>query len=269
MIAAFTLTSCSSQAIPAATPTTNTTTLRLQATPATARLMRELASEYAAANPGIALDIETGSYNTLASRAAQGDGDYFLTNHLPPDSPLWAAPVGQDGIAVILHPENPTQALTSAQVRGIYQGFIGNWNALGAAEGVIQVVSREDGAATRYEFERLLLGNRAVLPSALVAPTATAMMQMVRTDPNSIGYVAVGQLTADVRAVAVDGINPTQDNILNSTYPLRSTLYIVGAGEPPPDERAFIGWVQGASGQRVVAQRHIPLLNPAAAPTPR
>ncbi len=228
--------------------------------------MRELASGYTSAYAGVSLDIETSSYNALANQAAQSDGDYFLTNHLPPDSPLWAAPIGQDGVAIILHPDNPTQALTSAQVRGIYQGFIGNWGGLGEAEGPIQVVSREDGSATRYEFERLLMGNRSILPNALVAPTVAAMVQTVRSDPNSIGYLAVGQLTAEVQAVAVDGIYPTQDNILNSTYPLRSTLYIVGAGEPPPDERAFIGWVQGTSGQRVVAQRHIPLLNSAEVP---
>jgi phosphate transport system substrate-binding protein len=228
--------------------------------------MRELASEYAMAYPGIALDIETGSYNALVAQATQDNGNYFLTNHLPPDSPLWAAPVGQDGIAMILHPDNAIQALTSEQVRGIYQGFIGNWDGLGAAEGNIQVVSREDGSATRYEFERLLMGNRPPLPNALVAPTTAAMTQMVQVTPNSIGYVAVGQLSAEIRAVAVDGINPTQGNVANNTYPLRSTLYIVGVGEPPPAERAFIGWVQGVEGQRVVARWHVPLFNPAEAP---
>jgi ABC-type phosphate transport system substrate-binding protein len=68
-----------------------------------------------------------------------------------------------------------------------------------------------------------------------------------------------------VRALSINGVSPTAENVLNSTYPLRSFLYIVGLREPDgsqPDDihyRAFIGWVQSAEGQAIVARRYSPL----------
>ncbi len=262
LIAALTLTSCSPQAIPAATPNINSQTLRIYSTPAVAPLTKALAVAYTDTYPGYVIDIQTHNYNTLLQQATHTENSFFVTNHLPVDSPLWAAPIGQDGIAVITHRDNPFQALTSAQIRNIYQGNTQNWRQYGGADEPIQVITREDGSATGYEFKRLMMGRRSITSSALIVPSNTAMLQLVEANRGNIGYVSLGALTPDVLALAVDGIHPTQDNIRNNTYPLRSTLFIVGPAEPQADYRAFIGWVQAEAGQQVIAQHYIPMLIP-------
>jgi phosphate transport system substrate-binding protein len=262
IIVALTLASCSSQAIPAATPTTSTRTIRFYTTSSTAPLLNDLAAAYSETYPDFQLDISTASNVSLQQRAKNQTNTYFLTNHLPPESTLWAAPVGQDGLAIITHLDTQTQTVTTEQVRGIYQGVINDWESLGSRARPIQVVSREPEASGRQEFERLLMGNRTILPSALVVPSDGAMLQTVQSTPGSIGYLSIASLTASVHTLAVDGIYPTPDNIMNNTYPLRSTLFVVGSGEPTGDYRTFIAWIQSPPGQTIVTQRYSPVILP-------
>jgi len=65
-----------------------------------------------------------------------------------------------------------------------------------------------------------------------------------------------------VHAVAVDGVAPTLENVANNSYPLRSTIFIVGQREPEGDFRSFIGWVQSPEGQTVVTRSHAALAEP-------
>jgi phosphate transport system substrate-binding protein len=192
---------------------------------------------------------------------------FFLTNHLPPEesTPVVAFPIGQDGIAVIVHPENDVESLTTAQLRDIYQGWTGNWSEVGGVDRPITVFSREDGSGTRAEFESLVMGDRRTTRTAQLVPSSAAAMTAVAREPGGIGYVSMSYLDERVRALPINDVQPTAENVLNSTYPLRSFLYIVGLREPDgsePDDahyRAFIGWVQSAEGQAVVARRYAPL----------
>ncbi len=260
VIAAFTLVSCSSRIVPAATPTFQTTTLRLYATTATAPLINDLAASYSHFYP-YTFDIVTGNYEAMLDSLLRGDSRYFLSNHLPTDT-LWAAPVGQDGIAIIVHPVNPLTELTTAQLRRIYQGHIPNWRELGGADADMVVISREDGSGTRAEFEQLVMGERRTTLGARIAPSSSAVLRSVAQLPGGIGYVSMGYLDSSVRAMSIDGVAPTLDNVYENTYPLRSTLYFVGLEEPQDDYRIFIGWVQSPEGQAVVAHHYAPLLRP-------
>jgi phosphate transport system substrate-binding protein len=257
---AFTLVSCSSRVVPSATPTFQKTTLRLHATTATAPLVNDLAASYSQKYP-YTFDIVTGNYEAMLDSLLREDSRYFLSNHLPTDT-LWAAPVGQDAIAIIIHPDNVLTGLTTEQLRRIYQGFAPNWQELGGLDMEITVISREDGSGTRAEFEQLVMGNRRTTLAAQIAPSSSAVMSSVAGLPGGIGYVSMGYLDSRVRAMSIDGVAPTLDTVYENTYPLRSTLYFVGLEEPQDDYRVFIGWVQSPEGQAVVARHYAPLLRP-------
>lgn len=267
VVVAFTLVSCSTRTLPAATPTTEATALRIYATSATLPLVNDLTSVYSRMNPSITFEITSGDYDAMMDRLLHGDMPFFLSNHLPPEdnTPVVAFPIGQDGIAVIVHPENPVEGLTTTQVRDIYQGWTSNWRDLGGRDEPIMVFSREDGSGTRAEFDSLVMGDRRTTRMAQMVPSSAAAMTAVARDPSGIGYVSMGYVDDSVRALAIDGVLPTAENVLNSTYPLRSFLYIVGLRDPDGSEpmdihyRAFIGWVQSAEGQSVVARRYAPL----------
>jgi phosphate transport system substrate-binding protein len=260
--AAVALSGCSSQLLPVATPTVPTTTLRLYATTAALPLLQDLTTAYAQVNPALRIEIASGSFETILARVLRGEAPYFLTNHLPPDAEargLWAAPIGQDGIAVIVHPDNPVQDLTAAQLRDVFQGRAQTWRDLGGTDEEVIVFSREDGSGTRTEFERLVMGQRLTTRAAQIAPSSVAMRTSIARTLGGIGYLSVGHLDESVRAVPIDGVLPTLDNIAANAYPLRATLFVVGQREPRSDFRAFIAWVQSPAGQAVVASRYAPM----------
>lgn len=263
LIAAFTLASCSSQAIPAATPTANIATLRVYTTHTTASLMNELVGAYGQMNPTAALDVRSAAFPRLIEVATQPNAPaYVLSNHLPQDLPLWAAPIGQDGLAVVLHPQQPVDNLTANDLSRIYQGSIVNWREVGGRDERITVITRERGSSTFAEFERLVMGSRTTTPNAIIAPSSAAMLNAIQATPGAVGYLSVGNLPRDLRPIRVDGIAPTRENIANNTYPLRSTLFVIGPTEPQGVYRDLIAWMQSQDGQTIIARRYAPLLSP-------
>lgn len=261
-IMALTLASCSAQIVPASTPTIDTAILRLNGTSATLPLLTDLTRSYAQIMPGVNFDFHISNYATALSQAFGADPVYFLTNHLPPpeETALWGAPVGQDGIAIITYPGSGVNDLTTEQLRAIYQGRITNWASLGGPRMAITVISREDGSGTRAEFERLVMGERQTTQTAQIAPSSSAVIASVARQPGSLGYVSMGYLNASVQPISINGAAPTQINVADNLYPLRTTLFVAGPGEPEGALRAFIGWVQSPEGQAVVARRYAPLL---------
>jgi phosphate transport system substrate-binding protein len=223
--------------------------------------MNDLAAAYSQLYP-YTFDIVIGNYEAMVDGLNRGEIRYFLSNHLPADSPLLGWPIGQDGIAIIVHPDNRLAGLTTEELRSIYQGFVPNWREFGGQDMEIVVISREDGSGTRAEFERLVMGNRPTTLAAQIAPSSEAVMTSVAAQVGGIGYVSMGYLDSSVRALAVEGVLPTMETVYDNTYPLRSTLYFVGLEEPQDDYRLFIGWVQSPAGQAVVARQYAPLLLP-------
>jgi phosphate transport system substrate-binding protein len=261
-IVAFTLVSCSTPVVPASTPTSKAAPLRLYAATATIPLLNDLVARYVAAHPTLSFDTLTGDYAMVIERLIVDKEAYFLTNHLPGDSLLWAAPIGQDGIAVIVHPDNPVRRLTSDQLRAIYQGRIVNWREVGGQDMPITVFSREDGSGTRAEFERLLMGERRTTQAAQLAPSSAAVVASVAAAKDGIGYVSMSYLDSTIKALAIDNVEPTLDNVYQNLYPLRATLFVVGLAEPQDKYRTLIAWIQSPEGQLIVAQKYAPLLRP-------
>ncbi len=264
-IMAFTLVSCSTSVVPASTPTSDAAVLRIYATTPVIPLLNELTFSYSTLFPKVTFETVSGNYDMMFERLLSGETPYLLTNHLPDDlseSSFIAYPVGQDGIAIIVHPDNPVTNLSTDRLRGVYLGHTGNWNALGGANEPITVLSREDGSGTRAEFERLLMGQRKTTQSAQLAPSSTAMVESVASTTGAIGYVSMSYLDERVRAITINDVSPTLDEVSSNIYPLRATIYVVGLAEPNDEYRAFISWIQSPDGQAIVAARYAPLPTP-------
>jgi phosphate transport system substrate-binding protein len=259
---ALTLFGCSNQLVPVSTPIIPTVTLRIYATTSVLPLATDLSAAYSAAEPSVRFEIASGSFDALLDQLIAGETPYFLSNYLPNDAEalrLWAAPIGQDGIAVIVHPDNPVESLTSDQVRRIFQGRITNWREVGGRNLPITVFSREDGSGARAALESLLLGARGTTPSAEIAPSSAAMRLSVARTPSGIGYVSMGYLDPSVRALAVDSSLPVSAQVASYSYPLRSTLFVIGLTEPQTEYRALIAWMQSPAGQAAIGRRYAPL----------
>ena len=260
---AIALSSCSSQVLPAATPTLDTVNLRVYVTTATMPLFNELSVSFRQMYPESDFETAVGDYEAMMQRIlAEEETAYLITNHLPLDSPLWAAPIGQDGIAIITHLDNPIANLSIAQLRSIYEGQTVNWGDIGGVDSAIMVISREDGSGTRAEFEQAVMGSRRTTQRAQIAPSSAAMVASVARIPGSIGYVSMGYLDDTVKALTIEEVAPTRETVYDNSYPLRSPLYIVGRAEPEFTYRLFVAWAQSPAGQAIVGRHYAPLLRP-------
>ncbi|MGQ9907626.1 MAG: substrate-binding domain-containing protein [Candidatus Flexifilum sp.] len=256
--------------LPAATPTPARVVLRLYVTSSTEPLARDLAAAYRRSAPHVSFDIVTRDHEEAAAAIlSAGEPAYLLTHHPPSDEGglPWAAPIARDAIAVITSGSAAPAALSTAELRAIYQGWIDRWSQVGGADAPIAVIAREDSSALHAEFQAAVLGSRAVTPMAQIAPGSAAMIESVAQIPGAIGYVSAGALAAaaspDVRTLLIDGAAPTREQIASGLYPLRTFIYLLGPEEPQGELRAFIGWAQGREGQAVV-NRHYQSIEPMA-----
>lgn len=244
-----------------AAPTRSIETLRIYTTDTTAPLLNVLSTSYEAhaVSVSITWDVAVGNQESLLNRLNRSEMRYFLTQQLPQDARLWAAPLAQDALVFVVHPASGISALTLNDLRRVYVGTLTNWRELGGADLPIVLFSREAGADVRAEFERLVMGQRRTSPNAQVLPSSEAMQDRVAEQAGAIGYLTLSQARQEATLLSLEGVYPTRASLQDATYPLRLTVYIVGREEPSQAYRAFVAWAQSDSGQSALAAPYAPL----------
>ena len=138
--------------------------------------------------------------------------------------------VAIDGIAVVVDPANTVEDLTKDQLTSIYDGSVTNWKDVGGNDAPIVVVGREAGSGTRGAFEELLKLEDACKYSNELDSTG-AVMAKVASTPGSIGYVSLDVLDDTVKALKLDGAEPTEENIKAGKYFLSRPFVMATKGE--------------------------------------
>ena len=157
-----------------------------------------------------------------------------------------------DGIAVVVHKDNPVRALTIEQIRGIFSGNIANWRQLGWVNRKIDAVSREEGSGTRGAFEDLVMKDKEIDDATMVQDSNGSVKEVVATDPYAIGYISMGLVDEKVKPVSINGIRPSIATIRSGKYKIvRPFLYLTN-GEPNKRTRRFIAYVLSRDGQRIL-----------------
>jgi len=253
--------------LPVASPTPDTVALRLLADNATAPLLRELAGRYRTPNTLISWEIDEGERQTVLTWLREGRAPYALITYPanpaeletagPGNTPLWATPIGQNGVALIVHPTNTIAELNPVQLRGLLMGTITNWAQLGGIDLPVTLIAREDGSADAAIVQNIVLGRGRIDRRARLATTGTAVIELVSQIPGAVGFVSTGYLTNAVRPVPIEGVLPTPDTITKGLYPIRAPILFVGLAEPGDDAyRAFFAWAQSLTGQALVRERY-------------
>lgn len=127
----------------------------------------------------------------------------------------------------------------------------------------IAVVSREDGSGTRGAFielfgieEKDANGNKVdnTTDEAIVVNSTSIVMTTVAGNKNSIGYISLGSLNDTVKAVKVDGVEPTVENIKNNTYKVFRPFNIATRDDISELAQDFISFILSSDGQKVVEE---------------
>lgn len=162
--------------------------------------------------------------------------------------------IAMDGIAVVVHPTNSISNLTREQIKAIYTGKISNWSELSGKNAKIIIISRDTSSGTFESFDELALSKERVRPDALTTASNQAMAQTVAQTPGAIGYVGLGYITSKVKAVDVDGVTCTKQNILNRKYNLSRELFMYTNGVPAGNVKKFIDFIKSTEGQKLVEE---------------
>ncbi|MCL2602771.1 MAG: phosphate ABC transporter substrate-binding protein [Treponema sp.] len=163
-----------------------------------------------------------------------------------------------DGIAVVVHHSNPVASLSIEQIRDIYTGAITDWSEVSpATSGAIAVVSREDGSGTRGAFEELAGFPGRLRAGAIETPSTGAVRSNVSGNPNAIGYVSIASVDGSVKAVPVDGAEPTAANILAGSYRIARPFILI-YNDLHPVSRQFLDWAI-TEGQTLIARSWVPI----------
>ncbi|MFZ5452166.1 MAG: phosphate ABC transporter substrate-binding protein [Thermodesulfobacteriota bacterium] len=214
----------------------------------------KLAEVYMHQHPQVRIDVQGGGSSAGIFAAQQGAADLGASSRelVKAEKALHEIPIAWDGIAVIVHPSNPLSNLTLEQLRRIFQGKITDWRDLGLPPHAIDLISREEGSGTREAFEHLVMGKIEVTHGALVQDSNGAVREIVAGDPYALGYISAGLVDDRVKAVAIDGVLPTRDNIKNQKYKLVRRFLLVGRKMPAGQCRGFIDFILSPQGQRLL-----------------
>lgn len=144
-------------------------------------------------------------------------------------------------------------------------------DASGAAgmEGLINVISREDGSGTRSAFVELMgieqedeNGDSVdmTLPEAQISNSTSAVMTTVAGDVSAIGYISLGSLDETVKAVSVNGVEPTADNVKSGDYVVSRPFNIITTADLSEVGQDFVNFIMSTEGQAVVSEEgYIPV----------
>ena len=162
--------------------------------------------------------------------------------------------VAIDGIAVITHKDSVVSDLTAQQLTDIYTGKITNWKDLGGADEAIVVLGREAGSGTRGAFEELLKIEDQCAYAQELDSTGGVLAKVAAT-PGSIGYVSLDVVDDTVKALSLDGVAPTEENIVAGSYKLSRPFVMATLGtieEQNDLVKTWFHYVQSDEGQTVI-----------------
>lgn len=213
-----------------------------------------LAEAYTREHPDVVIDVQGGGSSAGIMAAQSGTAAIGMSSRALKDSEksLWSLEIAKDGLALIVHPDNPVRDLTLDQVRAIYAGVTKNWSEVGGANAAIHIITREEGSGTRSAFEALVMDGAEINPKALVQDSNGAVRQLVADDPAAVGFISLGLVNDKVRALSLDGVAATRADIIAGTYTLSRPFLFVALTEPTGEVMAFIDFVRSAEGQRIL-----------------
>jgi phosphate transport system substrate-binding protein len=221
-----------------------------------------LAEEYRIRYPEYGVGIQGGGSSAGVRAVRSGIADIGMCSRelTEDEQDLWSVEIALDGLVIIVHPDNPIAAdgLTMQQLRAIYTRSITNWSQVGGNDARIHIIAREVGSGTRSAFQDLVMADETISQRAIVQNSNGAVRQLVSSDRNAIGFISLG-LADDqpglnpVKALKLDGIAPTQENVLNGTYGLYRAFLFVMTEEPESYAKHFINYIL-TEGQSILTE---------------
>jgi phosphate transport system substrate-binding protein len=236
------LTSCATATQP--TPTLESLP-RLVTTPALEPWVIDQAQAYADAHGPLPFDVDVLPPQAALAAAQEGTADLIVAA-IEPQAGWFATPLATEGIAVIVHQDNPSRSFSTEQLADLFSGRIASWEAFDADPLEVQPLIPLAGDEVRQRFETLVLEGNQATTNALQAPSPAIMASMVAEDPGAIGYLLHVDLPEGVNMVRIDGALPIPTNIARGSYSLTLEILALAPIEPAGPLRDWLVWLQAS-----------------------
>ena len=171
--------------------------------------------------------------------------------------------VGRDALVFAVNKENPLAAVrrgfTLAEIAELFSGEKRTFNDVDSslpADGMVLFV-RDSGAGSAEMLQKLALKKKKISPEALQLPSQGSLLKKLENNTSGMGYISSGLAFASDKLAIFDleGITPTNENVINGKYVFIRPLLFVVKGKPDPMTRAFIDYMLD-EGQKVIKANH-------------
>ncbi len=232
-----------------------------------APLVGEIARRFEQKHPGVRIDVQAGGSSQAVADVQRGTAGLGMISRSLAESErhLDATTIARDGIVLIVHRDNPIDALSDEQVVDIFTGRVRNWKDAGGDDGRITVVNKADGRATLAIFlDHYELQSRDIKPGVVIGDNQQGI-RTVAGDPHAISYVSIGTATFEasrgtaIRMPRIDGQEPTLEAVHRGEYALARPLNLITHGSRSALAEAFIAFASSPEVHDLVeAQYFVP-----------
>lgn len=139
---------------------------------------------------------------------------------------LKATVLALDGIAVVVHPDNPVADLDVDTIAKLYTGEIGNWKDVGGNDAPVVLIGREAGSGTRDGFESITKTAEKCQYRQELTSTGD-VITAVSQNPDAIGYASLSSVKDSVKALSVGGIAPSEETVKDGSYQIQRPFVLV------------------------------------------
>ena len=160
-----------------------------------------------------------------------------------------------DGIAIIVHPDNPVSDLTIEQIAQLYTGEVTNWKDVGGNDAEVVLIGREAASGTRDGFESIT-GTKEKCQYRQELTSTGDVITAVSQNPDAIGYASLASIKDSVKALNVDGVTPSEDTVKDGSYKVQRPFVLVTAEGKAltPVAQAFFDYAVSSDAAAIIAK---------------
>ena len=192
------------------------------------KVIGALSESYMAANKDVTVNYNpTGSGITAVK---EGTCDIGLSSRALKDEEkaggLKETVLAYDGIAIIVHPDNPVSDLSIEQIAKLYTGEITNWKDVGGKDAQVVLIGREAASGTRDGFESIT-GTKDKCQYRQELTSTGDVITAVSQNSDAIGYASLASIKDSVKALDVDGVTPSEVTVKDGSYRVQRPFVLV------------------------------------------
>ena len=194
------------------------------------KVIGALSESYMAANKDVTVNYNPTGSGAGITAVQEGTCDIGLSSRALKDEEkaagLQETVLAYDGIAIIVHPDNPVSDLTLEQIARLYTGELTNWKDVGGNDAQVVLIGREAASGTRDGFESIT-GTKDKCQYRQELTSTGDVITTVSQNPDAIGYASLASIKDSVKALNVDGVTPSEASVKDGSYKVQRPFVLV------------------------------------------